>query len=647
MPFLIQYLINFSVGIALTWLFYRLFLKALTFYNWNRWYLSLYSILVAGLSFIDISALLKAGGQNYTQLPGLWQIMQLPAGVAAPVARPGWTGWDYLILIILTGVLVMIVRLSFQVLSFYKMKRRASLLASDGVKIYQLDEAVLPFSFGNSIFISRQQHSEEEWKEIVRHEFIHVKQRHTLDIIWSEMICILQWYNPFAWLLRHAIRQNLEFIADRNLLNDGIDKKRYQYLLLKVVGVTGFSIAPQFNVVSLKTRIAMMNKMKSARIQLAKFLFVVPLAAIMLLAFRNGKQSNAAAAIAPGADGSRPANAGISLLQAVVMNEGDTGIYPKQQDCYNSKGYCISVASNDAESIVIVKDRQGNIVKAIDLAAWNRNKKELEAVYGSLPVPPPPPPVPPVPAGSLSRAAAPIPPAPPVAPIKNKEVRSVDVKGAKAVVILKGNKKETFDLSDPDQKREFESKYGPPPPPPPAPPVNGAGSEAPLPARPMEEASERVIVIDSKEPASAQQNPLIILDGNALPAGTRADRIDEKIKPDQIASIEVIKGDAAIKVYGKAGENGVINIQTRQAVNVQERAEKAVPAEEAADIIKEGPQPLYIIDGKEYDAEAFKALQTKPESIESIQVWKGAKALEKFGEKGRNGVVDVKLKKKE
>lgn len=641
MPFLIQYLINFSVGIALTWLFYRLFLKGLTFYNWNRWYLSIYSLLVAGLSFIDISSLLKARGQNYTQLPGLWQMMQLPVGAAVPVTSPGWTGWDYLILVILTGVLLMMVRLSLQVLSFYRMKRRASLLASDGVKIYQLDEAVLPFSFGNSIFISRQQHSEEEWKEIVRHEFIHVKQKHTLDIIWSELICILQWYNPFAWLLRHAIRQNLEFIADRNLLNDGIDKRRYQYLLLKVVGVTGFSIAPQFNVVSLKTRIAMMNKMRSARIQLAKFLFVVPLAAIMLLAFRNGKQSNAAA-IAPGADGSRPANTAISLLQAVVMNEGDTGVYPQQQDCYNSKGYCITVTRNAAESIVIVKDRQGKIVKSVGLSEWNRNKKELEASYGSLPVPTPP--VPPVPEGSLS-SAAPVPPSPPVAPIKNKEVRTIEVKGAKAVVILKGNKKETFDLSDPDQKREFELKYGPPPPPPPTPPVNGAGSEAPLPARPIEEVSERVIVIDSKESSSAHQNPLIILDGKTLPAGTRADRIEERVKPDQIASIEVIKGDAAIKVYGKAGENGVINIHTRQVVNVEEKAEQATTEQETVVIKKEAAQPLYIVDGKEYNADTFKSLQIKPESIESIQVWKGAKALEKYGDRGRNGVVDVKLKK--
>jgi N-acetylmuramoyl-L-alanine amidase len=105
-------------------------------------------------------------------------------------------------------------------------------------------------------------------------------------------MCILNWYNPFAWLLRHNLRQNLEFIADSKVIQSGIDKKQYQYSLLKVIAAPEFQIVSQFNIVSLKKRIAMMNKMPSNRVHLVKFLFVLPLLAVSLLAFRGVSQNN-------------------------------------------------------------------------------------------------------------------------------------------------------------------------------------------------------------------------------------------------------------------------------------------------------------------------------------------------------------------
>ena len=124
-------------------------------------------------------------------------------------------------------------------------------------------------------------------QEIVRHEFVHVKQKHSIDILWSELLCIVSWYNPFSWLLKRSIRQNLEFIADSKVLEGGMNKKEYQYLLLKVIGNNHFSIASKFNFSSLKKRIAMMNKMKTARMHIVKFLFILPLVAVLLIAFRK------------------------------------------------------------------------------------------------------------------------------------------------------------------------------------------------------------------------------------------------------------------------------------------------------------------------------------------------------------------------
>ena len=69
-------------------------------------------------------------------------------------------------------------------------------------------------------------------------------------------------YNPFAWLIRYSIRQNLEFIADRQVVGNGLNKKDYQYHLLKVIGQARNRLANNFNFYSLKKRITMMNKMR-------------------------------------------------------------------------------------------------------------------------------------------------------------------------------------------------------------------------------------------------------------------------------------------------------------------------------------------------------------------------------------------------
>ena len=118
-------------------------------------------------------------------------------------------------------------------------------------------------------------------------KFIYVKQKHSADMIFAEVLCILNWYNPFAWLIKKVICQNLEFIADHQVLNSGLDKKQYQYLLLKVAGSASFRIANQFNFSFLRKRILMMNKMKSAKLHLVRFLFVLPLLAVLLLSFRQ------------------------------------------------------------------------------------------------------------------------------------------------------------------------------------------------------------------------------------------------------------------------------------------------------------------------------------------------------------------------
>jgi len=288
MPLLFVYILKLSASLAVVFLFYQIVLRKLTFYNSNRWYLLGYSILSFFIPFIDISQTV-----NRNQWAEIKIVQWIPVINDSTFTSIGEnkTGpvnyWIIPCLLIILGIIFMLIRILIQFVSFRQMVKKAELLSSKEMKIYQVNESIIPFSFGNSVFINRHLHSENELQEIIRHEFVHVKQRHSIDIIWGEILCLLNWYNPFAWLLKRSIRQNLEFIADEKVIDNGIDRKQYQYLLLKVIGNNHFSIASKFNFSSLKKRIAMMNKIKSARLNLVRFLFILPLVAVLLLAFRN------------------------------------------------------------------------------------------------------------------------------------------------------------------------------------------------------------------------------------------------------------------------------------------------------------------------------------------------------------------------
>jgi beta-lactamase regulating signal transducer with metallopeptidase domain len=291
MPSLYLYLLKFSIALGCFYLFYQLVLRRLTFYQWNRYYLAAYPLICFLIPFIDITGLLKKQELLQTHLVAIPSVSTLasPQAITEADSRTGFVpgGWNLLFIVFITGVIILLARLLKQYYSLQRIKSTATITCHDQIWLYDVGRTINPFSFGNDIFINRRQHSDDELEKIIQHEFIHVKQKHTVDLIIGELICIFNWFNPFAWLIRTAIRQNLEFIADNAVLASGADARQYQYLLLKVIGVPQYSITNHFSFSSLKKRIAMMNKLRSAKLHLVKFLFLLPLCAVILLAFRN------------------------------------------------------------------------------------------------------------------------------------------------------------------------------------------------------------------------------------------------------------------------------------------------------------------------------------------------------------------------
>jgi len=209
MSLLIQYLVKLSISLAIVWLFYQFVLRRLTFYNSNRWFLLGYSLLSFFVPFINISPVLE---KNEVAANGILQfipsVQQYTAalGEASWYPAPGWSTnydkWDWMAFGIMTGVGILLLRFVIRLVSFQRMKNMVRLVSADGMNLYQVNENIIPFSFGKAVFINSGLHSEAELQEIIRHEFVHVRQKHTVDIVWGELLCILNWYNPFAWLLR-------------------------------------------------------------------------------------------------------------------------------------------------------------------------------------------------------------------------------------------------------------------------------------------------------------------------------------------------------------------------------------------------------------------------------------------------------------
>lgn len=289
-----DYLLKLSIGLTVVTIFYELVLRRLTFHQWNRWYLFFYSALCFVVPLVNINNVVDTNKEaiSYVVIQKIPTISAAPAIPVhtTPIAAPAETSpsIDWIFIVLVTGMALMLLRFGLHILSLIKIKRQSRLVSDEGdVRIYHFDQRLTPFSFGKAIFYNPAMHDVVELQDIILHEYIHVTQRHTLDVLWAELVCILNWYNPFAWKLSHAIRQNLEYIADEKVLENHSDTKAYQYLLLKTAMGPEFRLAHQFGYLSLKKRIVMMNKTRSPRILLACFWFSLPLLMVLLAAFRN------------------------------------------------------------------------------------------------------------------------------------------------------------------------------------------------------------------------------------------------------------------------------------------------------------------------------------------------------------------------
>ena len=298
------YILKSAACLAVFYLFYKLLMSRDTFHRFNRFALLGLLVLSSLLPLVEASVNSPAAVQEtMLTLEQLLLLADIQLGsesmaAATPSATVLWL--RAALLVYLTGIVFFIVRNLCSLARLGRLIRQGKREALDSylpdrkeknVRLVVHDHDIAPFSWMHWIVIARKD-LEENGREILIHELAHIRNRHSWDLLLADLCIFVLWFNPAAWLLKQELQNIHEYEADETVLREGVNARNYQMLLIKkAVGTRLYSMANSFNHSSLKKRITMMLKEKSNPWARAKYLYILPLAALAVTAFARPEVS--------------------------------------------------------------------------------------------------------------------------------------------------------------------------------------------------------------------------------------------------------------------------------------------------------------------------------------------------------------------
>ncbi|GAA4043703.1 hypothetical protein GCM10022409_32160 [Hymenobacter glaciei] len=276
-------------------------LRRLTFFTLNRVYLVLALLFAALYPALPVPALLPAEATPAVLVPVVGNAEAFSVAAAVPSAPAvDWAAVG--VALYAAGTAVLLARLLVQLLALAQLRRRSRPAVVGGLAVRVLTGEISPFSFAHSIYLNPDQHPGPELAAVLRHEQVHVRQAHTFDVLLAQLGLAAAWCNPAAWLLRRALLDNLEFLADQAVLATGLDRRAYQYSLLRLSHApAGPSLVSHFTFPSLKTRVVMMNTPLSTSGQLARYFVAGPLVLAVALGISGARAQSGAPVGVPAA----------------------------------------------------------------------------------------------------------------------------------------------------------------------------------------------------------------------------------------------------------------------------------------------------------------------------------------------------------
>jgi len=571
---MINYILQLLLFQALFLAVYDLFLQKETFFNWNRAYLLGTPFLSFIIPLLKFDKIQQAVPQEY--------VVQLPTVLLNPEAiiigtNTNDASVDYLSIIFYVGVLV------FSVLFFARLYRIIKLIVSNEIIKQHIFSLVIlktkqsAFSFFNYIFINKHL-IENKDLDIIKHELIHCKQKHTIDLLVFEILKIILWFNPMIYVFQKRITVLHEYISDAEVLKETSKHSYFNSLLSETFNVENISFINQFYKHSLiKKRIAMITKNKSKKMNQLKYLLIVPLLVGMLIYSSctddlNNELLEMETVLSQQNDYSQGKYFDFEVGKTFVGNSLMVGRYleleeytPKEKELYEK----FNNLSGSLYNYIVLFDEKDQRVSWFRPKNNKKNEKtEWKYIEGKD-----------VPFAKIENV-----PVFPGCEGSEEELRQCLQENITKHVNRKFNSNLAKDLGlSPGVKRIFVmfkiDKDG-----------NITEAQARAPHKKLEEEAIRVI--------------------NSLPQLSSGKYNGENVGVKYSLPI-------AFKVEGNNTNN-----KTNKPTTVK--------------------KPVYFLNGKEISKEIL--LKIPPNDLEKINVLKGEAAIKKYGEKGKNGVIEATLK---
>ncbi|WP_224487714.1 M56 family metallopeptidase [Robertkochia flava] len=278
---MIRYLIIMLTCQVVFLLVYDQFLKKETFFNWNRIYLLLTPLVSLLVPFIKLEALKTTAPEPLSNAFPVIFLEPTPAVVEAAAVSSGWelTPWQW---VALSGSLVAMLFFIYKLGLLFRLRYHATIRRFREYLQVEVEQGEMAFSFFRQIFLGRKV-LERKHDHIIEHELVHIREGHTWDLMYFELLRILFWFNPLVYVYQARITELHEYIADAQMAGSH-KKETYQYLLEEVFQTQKISfINSFFNHSLIKKRIVMLHQNRSKTIRKFKYLLMLPLLLGMLI----------------------------------------------------------------------------------------------------------------------------------------------------------------------------------------------------------------------------------------------------------------------------------------------------------------------------------------------------------------------------
>ena len=299
MESLLFYLLRASIVMAVFYGFYKLLFGRNTFHKSNRALLILIVVITSILPLFSFNLLsninLPESEANLLDFSKL-QIIEQVGNFEQKATFP-WI--PFLLILFVAGMLFTFIRYIIGINQIWKIIASSEKqfifnsekqFISNNAVLCITDKNISPFSWWTYIVISRKDYTQDNSQTILSHEKAHIHMNHSMDMILFDLFTIFFWFNPFSWLLKREIQTVHEYMADEQVLNNGIDAKQYQYLLIcKSVGEHKFALANNFRQRNLHKRITMMTKTKTSKRMKWNYVFALPVLFLAITALSAPK----------------------------------------------------------------------------------------------------------------------------------------------------------------------------------------------------------------------------------------------------------------------------------------------------------------------------------------------------------------------